>query len=131
MARIALTASTTARSGVVATYDSFNTGDGNYFTNNQNTILHVKNADAADKNILIISQKTEDGKAIKDQVVTVAAGTERFIGPFSNALYGTGGLVYVDSYSAAGITFDNTTDVASGTKDTTSTTVAVVIMGSL
>lgn len=131
MARVALTLTTTSRAGVVGTYAAFNTGDGNYFVNNQNTVLHVKNADAADKVVHIISQKTEDGKPIKDQVCTVTAGTEEFIGPFSNALYGTGGQVYVDCYSAAGITFDDVTDVASGTKDTTSTTVAAIVIGSL
>lgn len=131
MARVVLALTTTSRAGVVGTYAAFNTGDGNYFVNNQNTILHVKNADAADKFVHITTQDTEDGKPIKDQVCVVTAGTEEFIGPFSNALYGIGGSVYVDCYSAAGITFDDTTDVASGTKDTTSTTVAAILIGSL
>lgn len=131
MARVALTLNTTSRAGVAATYDSFNTGDGNYFVNNNNTVLHVVNADAADKYVHILTQGTEDGKPIKDQVCLVAAGTSEFIGPFANSLYGVGGQVQVDCYSAAGITFDDTTDVASGTKSTVSTTVAVIVIGSL
>lgn len=133
MARVALgTATTTVRTGVVATYAAFNTGDGNYFVNNQQTMLHVKNADSSDHVIHIITPKTDDSRAIKDIVATVAAGTEAFFGPYSNSLYGSGGNVQVDCYDASGPTFNNITDaVSSGTKDTTGVTAAVLIMGSL
>lgn len=133
MARVALgTATTTVRAGVAATYAAFNTGDGNYFVNNQQTLLHVKNADASDHVIHIITPKTEDGLAVKDIVATVTAGTEEFFGPFSNRLYGTSGQIQVDCYDSSGPTFNNLTDaVSSGTKDTTSVTAAVIIMGAL
>ena len=132
MARTVITPTTTSKSGATATYAAFDVADGSYFVNNQNTVLHVKNADAAAHMIHIISQTTVEGKAVKDQLISVGAGVEMFIGPFSNSTWGTGGNVNVDCYNAAGPTFNNTTDaVASGTKDTTSVTVAAIVMGSL
>lgn len=133
MARVVITETVTSKAGVVATYDSFNTGDGNYFDNAaQNVILHVKNADAAAHVIHVISQSTgAGGKAIKDWVETIALGTEEFFGPYANADFGVSGDVYVDCYDSSGPTFDSDDAVSGGTKDTTSVTVAAIKIGAL
>jgi hypothetical protein len=133
VARVAITETETTKAGAVATYDSFNTGDGNFIANSgQNVMLHVKNADASAHVIHIITQKTEaGGKAVKDYVETVAAGAEEFFGPFANADFGVSGNVYVDCYDASGPTFDADDAVSGGTKNTTGVTAAAIKMGSL
>lgn len=132
MARAAIALTTTSKLGVEATYAEFNEADGSYFVNNQNTVLHIVNADVAAHVIHVISQATLEGKAVKDQVITVAAGDSIFLGPFSNSTWGSSGQVQVDCYNSAGPTFNNLTDaVSSGTKDSTDVTVAAIVIGSL
>jgi len=132
MPRTALTTNTTVRAlGLAPNFESFDDTEGNNFTNTQSEILYVKNTDAAAKYIHIITPITTDSLPTKDLVVLVAATSERVIGPFPNSIYGTSGIIELDCYSAAGVTFDDVTDLVSGTRDTTGTTVCVIKMGSL
>ena len=132
MARTALTTRTTVRAlGLTPAFESFDTVNGNNFTNTQSEVLYVKNTDAAAKYIHIITPITTDSLPTKDLVVMVAATTEKVIGPFPNSIYGTSGIIELDSYSAAGVTFDDVTDAVSGTPDSTGTTVCVIKLGSL
>jgi len=136
MPRTALTTNTTIRgAGLTPTYESFDDTNGNNFTNTQSEVLHIINGDAAAKYIHIITPITTDSLPTKDLVVTLTAtgnaGDEKFIGPFPNSIYGTSGIIELDCYSAAGVTFDDVTDAVSGTRDGTSVTVCVVKLGSL
>lgn len=136
MARTQITETVTAKGGVVPTFVSFDitaNPDGSYFDNSdQDVLLYVKNTDAAAHVLHIYTQSTRaGGKAVKDYVESIAAGTEEVFGPFANADFGVAGVVHVDIYDAAGPTFDADDAVSGGTKDTTGVTVAAIKMGAL
>lgn len=98
MPRVALTPETIVREGLAPTYTAADETDGHEFLNTrQNVMLHVRNEDVSPTTITIITQQTVDGLALADRAIVVAAGTDVFIGPFSNIQYGTADkLVEVD-----------------------------------
>lgn len=100
MARTTLSVQTIDVDGLEASYTAAN-GDGHSFANDGRVILHVKNDDAADKTITIQTPATtREGVDIDEVEVTVTAGEDRFIGPFSRKNFNqASGVVYVD-YSA-------------------------------
>lgn len=73
---------------------------GDSFTNDGRTFLHVKNGGASSIDVTIDSVEPCNYGYDHDQVVTVAAGEEKLIGPFSVSRYNdkTTGKVSV-SYS--------------------------------
>ena len=134
-----MTKATSTRDGVevkvaalYAAFDVTASPDGTSLeANNQKTLIHVKNADAAAHVIHIFSTATVDGRAVKDVVTSMAANTEYFFGPFSNADWGTSSVIYIDVYDASGPSFDADDDVSGGTKDTTGVTVLAIVLGAL
>ena len=89
-------------------------GGGDKFTPSDRTFIRVKNGDASDKTVTVVTQATHRGRAIADDVVVVTAGEERDIGPLPHELYAAAadGLGVI-TYSAV-----------------TSVTVAVVVLSS-
>jgi len=103
MAREAIVAQLTARTGLAPTLTPA-TADGFYFDNaRQNRIIQVENTGAGSINVTIQTPALVDGNlTVSERVVPVAAGVTRYIGPFSNAVYGqVGNLVYVDTDTPA------------------------------
>ena len=99
MAELNVAVQSTTRAGLVAAYldstttpalatgDFAGTGDQFLVPNDGRTFLHVKNG-ATDVAVTIQTPGTVDGLAVTDRVVTVAATSEEFIGPFSRNDYG-------------------------------------------
>lgn len=83
-----------AASGTQATYSAVSASDTCDISNGR-TFLHVKNAGASSDNVTVVTPGTVGGLAIADQVVAVANGTEKFIGPLDPALYATAGIATV------------------------------------
>ena len=88
--------------GLVATYNAAN-GGGDTFDNDGRVILHVKNADAAGKDVTITPENPTTDKQGYGVLTkpnaggTVAAGTEQFFGPFPPAAFGVlGQITYTD-----------------------------------
>lgn len=106
MARGVITVATTGRSGLIPTYIAADSANGHLFLNpNENVLLHVKNANAGAVVVTIPTPGTIDGLSVTDRTVSVAAGTEVFIGPFNNTHYGNSDGVYIDFDIDASITF--------------------------
>lgn len=99
MAASQLTVQQIAQTGVVPTYTSADT-NGNYFSNNGYCFLHVKNASGGSINVTIVTPVTQSGLALADQVVAVAAGAEKMIGPFAPATFNDSSDVVNVTYSA-------------------------------
>lgn len=103
MARTVVSPQSTSETGVVATYGAV-TVDGDIIPGDEKTLLHVKNGSGGSINVTIQTGATLGGHAVSDTVVAVAAGADKFIGPFpkesyNNATGADRGKVYVD-YSA-------------------------------
>jgi hypothetical protein len=96
MARVAMVADSISRAGVAATYAAV-TVDGISFVNSEREFLHVKNGGAGATVVTLQTVGFVDGIAIPDRSVSIPAGEERFIGPFSAAYTRTTDAnVYVD-----------------------------------
>lgn len=68
--------------GLAATYTAPTATDGDNFANNGKSVVHVKNASGGSINVTINSVRTCNYGFDHDLVVAVAAGAEKFIGPF-------------------------------------------------
>jgi len=105
MARTAIDAQEVVATGLEAIYEAAN-AEGNMFDNDGDRILHVKNGSAGSVDVTIQSAAEVDGLAVSDQVVSIPAGEDRFIGRFKPSTYNRpsgaadAGKVYVD-YSAS------------------------------
>jgi len=95
MARAVLSPQTIDYDGLEATYTAA-AADGHQFLNEgtgKDLILHVKNGDASDKTITIVTSKEVEGKyPVSDNAVVVTAGEERFIGGFTKDTYNQDGV---------------------------------------
>ena len=91
MARTVLTVQLISRLGLDVTYVAGDQANGHSFDNTgHNVFLHVKNSNAATRDVTITTPNTVDGLAIGDLVVTVPANTgDVLIGPFPGSLYDT------------------------------------------
>lgn len=85
------------------TFGAVDAVNGMMFPNDGQTVLLVKNADAASKTVTVQSVQDENGRT-GNLVVTVAAGKTGIIGPLRPKLFSQrsidAGMVYVD-FSAA------------------------------
>ena len=82
-----ITVQTLARAGLSATYEACDT-NGNYFTNDGMTFIHIKNANAGTPTLTIATANTVDGLAIADRTVTMFATTgDKMIGPLPASVY--------------------------------------------
>lgn len=73
-----------AGTGGEATLDATN---GNYFVNDGNVILQVRNSSAGALNVVIEVPGNVDGQANTDRTVSVDATTTLMIGPFPTSIY--------------------------------------------
>ena len=79
------------RDGLPAVYSNGDAANGHEFDNSrQGPFLHVKNGGASPIDVTIVTSRKIDGLEIANRVVSVANGTEQFIGPFQNDTYGSG-----------------------------------------
>lgn len=85
MARVQAPTQTITRDGLVAAYTA-PTVDGDAVGVGR-VMLHVKNANAAACTVTIESPLVVEGLDVEDQVVIVAAGSERFIGPLPERVF--------------------------------------------
>lgn len=79
MATLSVQSVTTA--GLEATYATA-AGGGDEFSNDGDTIVHVKNGSGGDITVTIASQIACNQGSTHNTAVVVTAGEERFIGPF-------------------------------------------------
>jgi len=86
MAASAITVQSMINTGLEATYASANV-DGNYFTNDGNTFLHVINGHSADITLTIDSPTQCSQGSSHDIAVVITAGEERMIGPFDQGRF--------------------------------------------
>jgi hypothetical protein len=108
MARTALTVQQMSRDGVVPTYAAAN-ADGNSFANDSRTFLHAKNGSGGSITLTFVTPNTEDGLAIADHTVAIAAGAEKIVsdlgeGTFEQPSGADKGLVYVDYSDVTSLT---------------------------
>ena len=66
-------------------------------------VLHVKNANVADRTVTLVRPGTEYGQANPDVPVVVTAGEERFI-PVPRAFADTDGLIDITYSAVTGLT---------------------------
>jgi hypothetical protein len=90
MAAETLTAQTVSRDGLEATYAAVASTDGVDFVNTGKEFLHLKNGGGGDIVATLDIQTTVDGQAVTDRTVTITAGEDRFIGPFTTGDYNDG-----------------------------------------
>ena len=103
MARTALTVQDISVSGMTPSYTAAIV-DGHSFPNNKPTFIHVKNGAGSDVTITIQTALTKEGLDLADRTVTVTAGSETMIGPFSDIYNQSDGSVYVDYSATASVT---------------------------
>jgi hypothetical protein len=85
MATIVVTRSSDV--GAVPTYAAAS-GGGDTLPNDGNTVLHVKNGGGSSITATVTSNKKCDQGFLHDDVVAVAAGAEKVIGPFNVGRFG-------------------------------------------
>lgn len=91
--------------GTEATYNSAS-GGGDKVAGGDDVVLHVKNGDASDHDVTIVTPGEVAGQAIGDVTVTVPAGEERFIGPLTPSIFeGSDGLVSLTWSATTSMTF--------------------------
>lgn len=103
MAASAITVQTCNLDGLETTYAAAN-ADGNFFTNDGKTFLHVKNGDAADKTVTIDSPVDCNQGYTHDEAIVVTAGEERMIGPFPPSRFNSSGVVNVTYTDVTSVT---------------------------
>ena len=96
-----LTAQSIVQTGLEATYASA-AGGGDEFANNdgKKKIIHIKNGDASDMTLTIVTQNSVGGLAVADQTVVVTGTEERFVGPFNTGYFNDGDGNVQLTYSA-------------------------------
>lgn len=84
----------------------FNSADvaGDSFVNDGRVVLHVKNSDVSDKTVTVDSVAPCNQGSFHDLLVTIPAGDERLIGPFSVQRFN-------DSNNKVNITYSAVTSV--------------------
>lgn len=83
-----------AITGTQATYSAVSASDTADISNGR-TFAHVKNAGASSDTVTVVTPGTVSGLAIADLTVSVANGTEKFIGPLDPAVFATAGIATV------------------------------------
>ncbi len=87
MAFTLLAAQPITKDGIVASYVQATASDGDMYRNTGKEFYHVINAGGSPCVVTIATPATISGLTIEDQVVTVAAGTDQFMGPFDTNLF--------------------------------------------
>jgi len=100
MPRTEITTQPATGDGTVVTADA-GIADGHMFKNDGNSIVRVKNASVGPLDVTFVSTLTNAGLDLEDRVVSLAAGEERFVGPFPRNVFNQrvgadAGKVYVN-----------------------------------
>ena len=104
-ARTVLTVQSVTRSGTVPTYGAVDAVNGDEFTNDGRTFIHVKNGAGAPITVTISTPGTVDGLAVAERTVSVTNASEKMIGPFPPGTYNQAtGEVHLDYSSGTSIT---------------------------
>lgn len=105
MARDLPTAQAFTTAGLLASYTAV-TANNDAIVNNGRRVLHVKNGSGGSINVTEIINQTVDGQSPASKVVAIAAGAEKFFGPWPASYNSTDGLnqVYVDYSATASVT---------------------------
>jgi len=105
MARIAATIQETAPTGVVPSFAAAN-ADGYYMQNTGREAPYIKNGSGAPITVTAQTPQVVGGLAVTEQIVTIAAGSEKMMGPFKPAsLYNQAdGTVHLDFSAVASVT---------------------------
>lgn len=105
MARQSLTTQQIALTGVVPSFSNAHT-DGHAFGNRGGrTYLEVKNGSGSSINVTLVTPITVGERAVADDVVAVAAGDTRKIGPFDESTYNNpDGTVWVNLSATTSVT---------------------------
>lgn len=104
MPRTALAVQTVKPEGVIPAYTAAN-ADGHAIANRGRMCLHVKNGGGSAIDVTLVTGATVGGRAVADDVVSVAAGAEKLIGPFSESVYNqSGGVMHVDFSAVTTVT---------------------------
>ena len=95
-----------SKTGLEATYNNATVTDGDGFLNDGSIIVHVKNGGGGDVDLTVQTPAKAGGMDIAEQVTTITAGEERFVGPFPTAYFNqTDGQVYLDWDVVTSVTF--------------------------
>lgn len=92
-----------SKSGLTPSYTAA-IADGHKFPNGGDVFIHVKNGDAASKDITIQTPAKVEGVDVAEVTVTVAATSEAMIGPFPPHLFNNSDGVYVDYSDTTSVT---------------------------
>lgn len=109
MARTALATQPIADEGTVVAMTAANV-DGHTIDGGGDVILKVLNGSGGSINVTVQTAATEDGLAVAEQVVAVAAGATKYIGRFRPATYdrpsgaADAGKIYVDFSAVTSVT---------------------------
>ncbi len=83
----ALTMQDVVRAGIAPTYAAADVA-GDNFVNDGRIMIHLKNTNAAVRNVTVITQMVVDGKAVADDLIAIPATTgDKMIGPFPPTIY--------------------------------------------
>ncbi|WP_406298066.1 hypothetical protein OG948_21275 [Embleya sp. NBC_00888] len=103
MARTDLTAQTPARTGAATTFTPA-IADGHAFANNGRRILRIKNTDATQKTVTVLSPPLGDGRGVDPTLIVVPATTGDVLTPCWPASYNQStGKVHVDYSAVTGL----------------------------
>lgn len=91
--------------GLLATYTAV-TANNDAVVNNGRRVAHVKNGSGGSINVTETISSTVDGSAVATKVIAVAAGAEKFFGPWPASYNTLDGLnqVYLDYSATASVT---------------------------
>ena len=83
-----------AVSGTAPTYSAASGSDTADISNGR-TFVHVRNGGASSDTVTVVTPGTVSGLAIADLTVSVANGTEKFIGPLDPQVFATAGIATI------------------------------------
>lgn len=95
----AITVTEIPKTGVAPPSLSAANAGGDTFVNDGKTFLHVANGSGGALTVTVDAQRLCDQGFDHDAIVSVPAGTERYIGPFPKNIFNTTGGVCDVSYS--------------------------------
>jgi hypothetical protein len=102
-----LSPQTIVYTGLIPTYAAAASG-GDQFLNDGRTFIQLKNTNAGNRTVTIVTQATAAGRAIADDAVVIPLTVgDKMIGPFPTGIYN-------DANGYVQLTYDAVTDVTIG-----------------
>jgi hypothetical protein len=98
-----LTVQQATSEGIIPTFTAAS-AEGDVFTNNGKTYIHVKNDGASSIDVTIEAQRLCNFGELHNEVVSVGAGSEKIIGPFNP-------LQFNDATGKVNISYSDVTNV--------------------